>query len=165
MPFAFRCFDDGVPDSAGSGVDDVALVQVTGHGRRTSSPQTTRHTVSVLVNQGSGTFAAQVTYAVGSGAYSVALADVTWDWKLDIVTANAAEYGKRVGSIRERHVCRAGRLCRGQRCHWRRPGGRYRGWEADIVTTNFSDNTVSVLVNQGSGTFAAKVDYAVGGHA
>ena len=36
--------------------------------------------------------------------------------------------------------------------------------KADIVTTNFSDNTVSVLVNQGS-NHAAKVDYAVGGHA
>ncbi len=41
-------------------------------------------TVGVLLNQGSGTFAAPVTYAVGKDADSVAVADFNGDGRLDL---------------------------------------------------------------------------------
>ena len=47
--------------------------------------------MSVLLNQGSGTFAAQTTYAVGSGPWGVATADFNGDGKPDIVVANWAD--------------------------------------------------------------------------
>ncbi|MFN6053982.1 MAG: FG-GAP repeat domain-containing protein, partial [Planctomycetia bacterium] len=45
-------------------------------------------TVSVLLGNGDGTFKAQSTFTVGSGASSVALGDVNGDGRLDIITAN-----------------------------------------------------------------------------
>ncbi len=35
------------------------------------------------------------------------------------------------------------------------------GGEPDLAVANFGANTVSVLLNAGNGTFAAKVDYPV----
>ncbi len=58
-------------------------------GRWTWSRRTTSsNTVSVLRNLGDGTFAAQVTYAVGSRPHSVTAADVDGDGAVDLVTAN-----------------------------------------------------------------------------
>src|SRR5262249_38351620 len=45
-------------------------------------------TVSVLKNQGDGTFAAATNYAVGSTPRSVAVGDVDGDQDLDLVVAN-----------------------------------------------------------------------------
>ena len=46
-------------------------------------------TVSVLLNNGNGTFAAQVDYATGSGPISVAAADLNGDGKPDLAVANS----------------------------------------------------------------------------
>src|SRR5262249_48927353 len=45
-------------------------------------------TVSVLKNQGDGTFAAALSYAVGSAPRSVAVGDVDGDQDLDLAVAN-----------------------------------------------------------------------------
>src|SRR5262249_24326810 len=45
--------------------------------------------VSVLLNDGTGTFAAAQTYTVGGAPTSVAVGDFNRDGKLDIVTANS----------------------------------------------------------------------------
>ncbi|MFD5430328.1 FG-GAP-like repeat-containing protein, partial [Streptomyces sp. NPDC127084] len=47
------------------------------------------NTVSVLVNNGDGTFAAPADYPTGNGPRSVAVADLDGDGALDLVTANS----------------------------------------------------------------------------
>ena len=44
--------------------------------------------VGLLLNNGNGTFATQLTYSVGSQPYSVAVADINGDNMLDIIVAN-----------------------------------------------------------------------------
>ncbi len=44
--------------------------------------------VSVLLNNGDGTFAAKVDYPTGSAPYSIAALDLNSDGKPDLVTAN-----------------------------------------------------------------------------
>ncbi len=44
--------------------------------------------VSVLLNQGNGTFAAKVDYGAGTTPYSVAAADLNGDGKPDLAVAN-----------------------------------------------------------------------------
>ena len=77
----------------------VALADVTGDGKADIvTANAGSNTVSVLVNQGSGTFVAPVTYAVGDVPYRVALTDVTGDGKADITHRE----------LHERHDERAG---------------------------------------------------------
>jgi hypothetical protein len=45
--------------------------------------------VSVLLNQGNGTFAAAVNYAAGSSPRSVAAADLNADGRPDLAVANS----------------------------------------------------------------------------
>ena len=74
------------------------------------------NTVSVLRNNGNGTFAAKVDYATGAYPSSVTTADFNGDGRPDLAVANNIS----------------------------------------------SDNTVSVLLGNSDGTFAAKVDYSTG---
>jgi hypothetical protein len=45
-------------------------------------------TISVLLNNGNGTFLGQLSFPVGQGPNSVALGDINGDQAIDIVTAN-----------------------------------------------------------------------------
>jgi hypothetical protein len=47
------------------------------------------NTVSVLLGNGDGTFAAKVDYPTAKYPYSVVLGDLDGDGRLDIVTANS----------------------------------------------------------------------------
>ncbi len=49
------------------------------------------NTVSVLLGKGDGTFAPQVTYAVGSIPRNVAVGDFNGDGKLDLAVANQGD--------------------------------------------------------------------------
>ena len=118
-----------------------------------------------LRNLGNGTFAAQVTYAVGNGSPSVTAADVDGDGAVDLVTTNyfSGTVFRSCGTwatVRSPH-----------RWHyavgdsvWFVTAADVDGDGAvDLVTaTAVTSNTVSVLRNLGDGTFAAQVTYAVG---
>src|SRR4030067_3546001 len=76
------------------------------------------NTVSILKNNGNGTFAAKVDYGTGSRPFSVIASDLDGDGDKYLVTANIGNY----------------------------------------ITTS----TVSVLKNNGDGTFAPKINYGAG---
>ena len=66
----------------------VALADVTEDGKADIvAANTDSDTVSVLANQGDGTFAAQVTHAVGHSLWR-SLGRRHWGWEADIVAAN-----------------------------------------------------------------------------
>jgi hypothetical protein len=67
-----------VADLNHDGKPDIAVTQGGGGG-----------SIYVLINQGNANFASPVTYAVNSGVYGVALADVTGDGVIDLVASGS----------------------------------------------------------------------------
>jgi hypothetical protein len=140
------------------------------------------NTVSVLLGNGDGTFRPDPysspglpagTFAVGDLPVSVAVGDLTGNGHLDIVTANegtntvsvlmgdgngnfqqAVSYsvGSGPASVVLGKLTANGQL---------EPTSDNNG-PLDIVTANSGDNTVSVLLNGGSGRFQPAVSYPVG---
>ncbi|NTW57056.1 MAG: hypothetical protein HGB20_08455 [Chlorobiaceae bacterium] len=120
-------------------------------------------TVSVLLNNGDGTFSAQTRYATGNGPSSVAIRDVNGDGKADILTTDYFDdtvsvlYGNDEGRFDSPVVFGTGD---GPSCL--SIVDVDGDGEVDIVTANYGDNTVSVLLGNGDGTFDENVDYAAG---
>ena len=104
--------------AAGSGTSSVVASDVNGDGKiDLAVAARDSNVVSVLLNQGNGTFAPAASYPVGSQPTAVTAADLNGDGKPDLIAA----------------------------------GG-----------DNSPDDTVSVLMNQGNGTFATQTTYVVG---
>ena len=87
----------GSPFETGPAPNSVAVADVNGDGipdivvaNASLVPQVGNNSVSVMLGTGNGTFVAATgsPFAVGSGPYSVAVADVNSDGKPDIVTAD-----------------------------------------------------------------------------
>ncbi|AOS83392.1 hypothetical protein BIU88_04080 [Chlorobaculum limnaeum] len=120
-------------------------------------------TVSVLKNNGNGTFAAKVDYATGDDPTSVIGTDIDSDGDADVIVANfysdtvsvllnngngtfAAKVDYTTGDAPLRLISADV------------DGDGY----ADMIVVNEGSGTVSVLKNNRNGTFAAKVDYTTG---
>lgn len=84
-----RCLLSFTPATSypvGSQPDAVAVGDFKGDGKADIvTANTSSNTISVLVNNGDGTFGAPQTYAVGVGPVSVAVGDFNGDGKLDLV--------------------------------------------------------------------------------
>ncbi len=124
--------------------------------------------VSVLLNNGNGTFAAPVNYVVGTSTQSLTLADLDRDGDLDIATVNYGwDYGLN-GPVENA----ANILLNGGHGTFTR-GGHYgvgaqpvsiaaadldADGDTDLITANRS-NSISVLRNSGAGAFSAAQSY------
>jgi hypothetical protein len=89
--------------------------------------------ISILLNQGNGTFGAPVNYAVGNGPFAVVAADFNGDGKLDLAVSNYCVHTYVSPSV-------DGFLC---------------------INPPF-DNTVSILLGNGDGTFQTAKNNAAG---
>ena len=141
----------------------VAIGDLSGDGKADLVAAADSKVVSVLLNRGDGSFGAKRNYRTGSGSSSVAIGDLNGDGKLDLATPN--EYANPAsvllnrgdGSFAAKRDFRTGiepvSVAIGDLNGDRKP---------DLATANDPELeawTVSVLLNKGNGSFAAKRDY------
>lgn len=137
-----------VGDYNGDGKPDLAIAN--GYGP----------TLSMLLNQGSGTFAPAVNYPLGFGPYSLAAADFNGDGKLDLATASLDTDTVRVmlgqgdGTFALPFSLPTGINPLSVAV------GDFNGdGRTDLVASNWPEGTVSEYLNRGNGIFAPPVYY------
>lgn len=158
-------FQDPEEYGAGAGPSGVAAAEldsVKSSGLDLAVANSEANTVSVLRNQGNGTFASHVTYAVGQQPIALVAADVDGDSRMDLVTADRADHQVSVlingaKGFAARVVYSVGTYPQGIEAADLTGDGR-----PELVTANYLTSNISVLVNNGDGTFATQVTYSVG---
>ncbi|MBP9867278.1 MAG: VCBS repeat-containing protein, partial [Candidatus Pacebacteria bacterium] len=119
--------------------------------------------VSVLMNNGDGTFAARINYTAGTNPYFITTADLNNDGRPDLVTSN---YGSANVSV---HI-NNGDGTFAARINYNVGTNPYfitvddlnGDGKIDIASANYNSANVSVLMNNGDGTFAARINYTAG---
>ncbi len=121
----------------------------------------TSSTVSVLLNNGNGTFANKIESATGASPTSLTSADFNGDGHADLAVAIPSGNIVSVlsGGIAAKVDYQTG--AGSGPCAVTSTDFNNDGY-ADLATANKTNQTASVLLNNGNGTFAAKVDYTVG---
>ena len=137
--------------------------------------------VSVLLGNGNGTFQSQVSYGTGTTnpTYSVAVADVNGDGKLDIVAASScisnincvSSVAVLLNNGDGTFKTAVNYASNGQAAHSVAIGDVNGDGKADIVVANScatgdfycTSGTVGVLLGNGDGTFRPVVIYSTGG--
>jgi hypothetical protein len=120
----------------------------------------TANTVSVLLNNGDGTFATNVDYPTGKGPIAVATGDFNGDGFTDLAVVNETDntvsilLGTGQGTFLPMTVFPTGTLPTSIAVADFNGDGFL-----DLAITNFTANTVSILLGNGDGTFKPKVDY------
>jgi hypothetical protein len=122
---------------------------------------------SILFGNGNGTFQNAIIYKAGYGyTQGIISKDLTGDGKLDIIVGTRESRGGGFFSVL---------INKGNGNYYKIPSYSVgmvpecisaqdlnKDGYADLVTSNFSSNSISVLLGNGNGTFKSKVDYPVG---
>lgn len=152
--------------AAGTGPVSVTVADVNGDGLPDIiTANGSSGTVSVLINNGDGTFAAPVTYPAGSQPVAVAVADLNADGHPDLVVADLAGNSVQV-------------LLNNGDGTFAAPLPQAVGAQPvaltladvdgdghlDILVVDQGDNSVAMLLGHGDGSFSAATFYATGGN-
>jgi len=120
-------------------------------------------TVSILLGNGDGTFAAQRTFPTGAGPTAIVAGDFNADGKLDLAVANFTDntisvlFGNGDGTFS------AGTTIASVTSPIAMVTGDFRkSGKLDLAVLSQTDGLVSVLLGNGDGTFARKIDTSVG---
>ena len=143
------------PTSTGDGIPDLIVANYNDD------------TVSVLLGKGDGTFLPQEVFPVGEKPYSLAVADLNGDGKPDIIVANSASDTVSVllnlgGGKDYVNFAPQTTFATGRQPFSVAVADLTGDGIPDIVTANAFDNTVSVLLGNGDGTFQTQRTFAVG---
>ena len=117
------------------------------------------------LGNGDGTFQTQTTYAVGNAPDAIAVGDFNGDGQLDLAVANYNDkHGVGAAGQRRRHLPGPEDLRRRHRLRCRIDRGRLqrRRTNSTSPSPTSPDNTVSVLLGNGDGTFQNPTSDAVG---
>ncbi len=144
-----------VADLTGDGVPDLVVANYNSD------------TVSVLLGKGDGTFEPQEVFPVGEKPYSVAVADLNGDGRPDVIVANSASDTVSVlmnlgGDQTFVAFASQFTLPVGRRPMSLAVGDLNGDGVPDIITANRFDDTVSVFLGNGNGTFQSRQTFAVG---
>ena len=129
--------------------------------------------VSILLNNGDGTFAPAALYDARISAYSMAVAELNHDGKLDVVVSGSAIYnnfghtlgtllGNGDGTFQQALTYDAGAPSGG----WANSvavGDLNGDGNPDLVTANYPDSMTGVLMGSGDGSFQTVVLYSSAG--
>jgi FG-GAP-like repeat len=124
-------------------------------------------TDSVLLGNGDGTFQPQTTVVVGE-SHQVVIGDLNGDGKLDLVNANSnsgtvsVSLGNGDGTFQSRTTYAVEPGFGGSGPISVAIGDVNGDGKPDLVTADYSENAVSVLLGNGDGTFLASTSYAAG---
>jgi hypothetical protein len=154
--------------AVGNGAIALVAADLSGNGRvDLVTANYNDDTISVLLSKGDGTFSAAQTYTVGSLPWGLAVADFNGDGHPDIAVSNfggdsvSVLLNKGDGTFSAAQTYAVGAHPEGIATADLTGDGH-----ADLVVVNhgdeITDGTVSVLMNNGDGSFAAQETYSVG---
>ena len=157
-----------VADLNGDGKPDIAAANYGNHSY-------IDNTISVLLNNGDGTFQPEQIYPVGPYPIQIAAADLNNDGKVDLITANIGgdPYGLTPGAPRGNTISilygngdgtfqPQQTIAVGNSPYWVSVGDLNGDGKPDVVVADAYDNTVSVLLNNGGGTFLPQQTFSTG---
>jgi hypothetical protein len=126
-------------------------------------------TVGVLLGNGNGSFQAATNYSTGSNSspYSIAVADINSDGKLDLLTANNGNNtaGVLVGNGNGTFQPIATYSTGDNSSPYNIAVADVNGdGKLDLLTANNGNNTAGVLLGNGNGTFQAAINYDTRGN-
>ncbi|MDP4238811.1 MAG: FG-GAP-like repeat-containing protein, partial [Bacteroidota bacterium] len=125
--------------------------------------------VNIFPGLGNGTFGTKISLAIGVEPYSIAIGDLNGDGKMDIVATNSKSNSNTISVLLGN-----GNGTFGTKTNFAISSGSganpssvvigdFNGdGKADLATANSNENSVSVLLGDGNGSFGTATPYAIG---
>jgi hypothetical protein len=159
------CFENAVNYAADSTPISVSAADLDGDGDQDLAVVNANSAnVSVLKNNGDGTYASAVNYAVGSYPVSVSAADLDGDGDQDLAVALDNDGGS-VSVLRNNGggtFALGGDYIAGSDPMSVFAADLDEDDDRDLAVANFGSNNVTVLKNNGDGTYAPAINYTAG---